>query len=447
MQDTIFALATAPGRAAVAVIRVSGPQSAHLLERLGGRLPAPRRAAVRRLYRDQDVLDEALVLWLPGPGSFTGEDSAELHLHGGQATVEAVSKALADLGLRLAEPGEFSRRAFQNGKLDLTQAEAIADLVDAETDSQRRQALGQLEGELSARYQAWRQRLIEALARLEAAVDFPDEDLPEALDLQIGGKIAALAEDLETALADEHRGERVREGYRIALIGAPNAGKSSLLNRLAGREAAIVTDRPGTTRDVIEVPAIIGGFRALYADMAGIRETDDPIELEGVRRARAWAKSADLRLWVVDGSGGSAAGSEAGAMLARGDLVVLNKADRAVGPAVDTAMKAAQREGAGVVRTSALSDQGVRDLVEAIAGKVRSLGASDDFPAVTRLRHRRRLEEAAQALRRGGVALAQAPELAAEDLRHAATALGRIAGRIDPEEVLGEVFSSFCIGK
>ena len=447
MQDTIFALATAAGRAAVAVVRISGPESAGVLRGLVGPLPAPRRAALRRIRRGQETLDEALVLWLPGPGSFTGEDSAELHLHGGQATVEAVSNALGELGLRLAEPGEFSRRAFQNGKLDLTQAEAIADLVDAETDSQRRQALGQLEGELSVRYLAWRQRLIEILARLEAAVDFPDEDLPEALEGEVWGKIVALAQDLEAALADQGRGERIREGYRIAFVGAPNAGKSSLLNRLAGRDAAIVTDRPGTTRDVIEVPAVISGFKALYADMAGIRDTDDPIELEGVRRARAWAQAADLRLWVVDGSGGVGAGMDAAALLGPGDLVVLNKIDRPEGPAVAAAAIVADRLGLGVIRACAVRGAGAEALAQAILAKVRGLCGGKDFPAVTRLRHRRRLQEAVESLRRGALALAGSPELAAEDLRHAATALGRIAGRIDPEEVLGEVFSSFCIGK
>ncbi len=283
MDDTIFALATAPGRAAVAVVRISGPGSAQVLRRLSGALPSPRRAVLRRLRGDEETLDEALILWLPGPASFTGEDSAELHLHGGRATVEAVGETLIALGLRLAEPGEFSRRAFQNGKLDLTQAEAIGDLVDAETEGQRRQALGQLEGELSARYQAWRGRLIQALARLEAAVDFPDEDLPDALGREVGDRIVVLAQELEEALADQGRGERIREGYKVALMGAPNAGKSSLLNRLAGREAAIVTDRPGTTRDVIEVPIVISGFKALLADMAGIRDTDDPVEIEGVR--------------------------------------------------------------------------------------------------------------------------------------------------------------------
>ncbi|MDB5458960.1 MAG: tRNA modification GTPase TrmE, partial [Caulobacteraceae bacterium] len=224
MTDTIFALATAAGRAAVAVVRISGPRAEQVLRSLAPPLAAPRRAALRRLRgADGGALDEALVLWLPGPGSFTGEDSAELHLHGGRASVEAVTAALADLGLRLAEPGEFSRRAFQNGKLDLTQAEAIADLVDAETDGQRRQALGQLEGGLSARYADWRGRLIQALARLEAAVDFPDEDLPDALSAEVGRRVSGLADELEAALADEGRGERVREGYRIALVGAPNA--------------------------------------------------------------------------------------------------------------------------------------------------------------------------------------------------------------------------------
>ena len=442
MIDTIFALATAAGRAAVAVVRVSGPLSGECLERLAGPLPSARRAALRRLKAASgEVLDEALVLWLPGPGSFTGEDSAELHLHGGRAGVEAVSKALSDLGLRLAEPGEFSRRAFQNGKLDLTQAEAIADLVDAETDAQRRQALGQLEGGLSARYEAWRGRLIGALARLEAAVDFPDEDLPEHLQTDVGARIGDLAGDLEAALKDEARGERVREGYRIALIGAPNAGKSSLLNRLAGREAAIVTATPGTTRDVIEVPAVIDGFKVLFADMAGLRRSDDPIEVEGVRRARAWAEGADLRLWLVDQSESVGPSSDAAGLVRPGDLLLLNKADRPSG--ADAAIRA---EGLDVLSLSAATGSGMDALRAALSGRVARL-TGGDFPAVTRLRHRRHLKDAAEALRRGQSALHRSPELAAEDLRHAASSLGRIAGRIDPEHVLGEVFSSFCIGK
>ena len=435
MNDTIFAPATAAGRAAVAVIRVSGPESSRILETLATPLPAPRRAALRRLMAHGETLDEALVLWLPGPSSFTGEDSAELHLHGGRAGVEAVSRTLADLGLRLAEPGEFSRRAFQNGKLDLTQAEAIADLVDAETEAQRRQALGQLEGELSARYEVWRKRLIQALARLEAAVDFPDEDLPETLQAEVGARIGDLAAELEAALADDGRGERVREGFKIALIGAPNAGKSSLLNRLAGREAAIVTEIAGTTRDVIEVPSVIEGFKVLFADMAGLRDSTDPIEAEGVRRARAWAEAADLRLWVVD----QAAPAAPGDTVRPGDVLVLNKADLPPGP--DAGMPDIE-----TIRVSALTEAGLGSLWAALSARVRAL-TGGDFPAVTRLRHRRHLKDAAEALRRGQRSLVRSPELGAEDLRHAAQALGRIAGRIDPEQVLDEVFSSFCIGK
>ena len=442
MTDTIFALATAAGRAAVAVVRVSGPRSIEVLQKLAAPLPFARRAALRRLKSAAgEVLDEALVLWLPGPNSFTGEDSAELHLHGGRAGVEAVTAVLSDLGLRLAEPGEFSRRAFQNGKLDLTQAEAIADLVDAETDAQRRQALGQLEGGLSARYEAWRKRLIGALARLEAAVDFPDEDLPEHLQTEVGARIGALAADLEAALEDEGRGERVREGFRIALIGAPNAGKSSLLNRLAGREAAIVTATPGTTRDVIEVPAVIDGFKVLFADMAGLRQSSDPIEAEGVRRARAWAEGADLRLWLVDQSGSQGLSPEAAALARPGDLLLLNKSDQT--PGADAAVRA---EGLEALSLSAVTGTGMDALWGTLSARVARL-TGGDFPAVTRLRHRRHLEDAARALRRGQEALMRSPELAAEDLRHAALALGRIAGRIDPEQVLDEVFSSFCIGK
>jgi tRNA modification GTPase len=435
MTDTIFAPATAAGRAAVAVIRVSGPDSSKILQALAAPLPAPRRAALRRLTARGEALDEALILWLPGPGSFTGEDSAELHLHGGRAGVEAVSRELARLGLRLADPGEFSRRAFQNGKLDLTQAEAIADLVDAEAEAQRRQALGQLEGELSARYEVWRQRLVQALARLEAAVDFPDEDLPETLQAEVGARIGELASELEAALADHGRGERVREGFKIALIGAPNAGKSSLLNRLAGREAAIVTEIAGTTRDVIEVPAVIEGFKVLFADMAGLRESRDPIEAEGVRRARAWAEAADLRLWVID----QAAPAILQEAVRPGDLLLLNKADLPPGP--DAGLPVIE-----TLRVSAKTEHGMDALWAALSVRVKAL-TGGDFPAVTRLRHRRHLQDAAEALRRGQTALARSPELGAEDLRHAARALGRIAGRIDPEQVLDEVFSSFCIGK
>ena len=448
MADTIFALATAPGRAAVAVMRISGPGAgAAVCALTGGRLPAARVAAVRRLRNPQDgaAIDEALVLWFPAPGSFTGEDVAELQLHGGAAVVEAAAEALAGLGLRLADPGEFTRRAFENGRLELSQAEAIADLVEAETAAQRRQALDQLGGALARRYDVWRAELIDALAWLEAEIDFPDEELPALLAARAGEPLSRLAEELEAGLGDQ-RGERVREGYRIALVGAPNAGKSSLFNALLARDAAIVTATPGTTRDVIEAPLVLAGFRVLLADTAGVRDSSDPIEAEGVRRARAWAEGADLRLWVVDGGGDVGAWREAAGLTQPGDLLVLSKADRP--PGGDRVGVTAQGRGLDVVEASVVTADGLAALRAALSARVQAALSGADFPATTRLRHRALLEEALQHLRR---ALARLPsgdaELVAEDVRLAARALERVSGRIDPEAVLDRVFASFCIGK
>jgi tRNA modification GTPase len=303
MNDTIFAPATAAGRAAVAVVRLSGPGSADAVRALAGRLPQPRTASLRTLRdREGATIDEALVLWFAGPASYTGEDCAELHLHGGTAVVGATLEALSAVGLRLAEPGEFTRRAFENGKLDLAQAEGVADLIDAETASQREQALAQLGGRLSAVQARWREALTGALAMFEAAVDFPDEEVPADVAARARPMLEELLVEIATAALDAERGARVRDGYRIALIGAPNAGKSTLLNALVEREAAIVTATPGTTRDVIEVPMVLAGYKVLLADTAGLRDATDEIEAEGVRRARAWAEGADLRLWIVDGS-------------------------------------------------------------------------------------------------------------------------------------------------
>jgi tRNA modification GTPase len=447
MPDTIFALATAPGRAAVAVVRLSGPGTRAALGALAGRIPPAREARLRRLRgHGGDIIDEALVLWTPGPGSYTGEDAAELHLHGGMAVVDAVSEALLALGLRLAEPGEFTRRAFENNRLDLAQAEAVADLVDAETEGQRRQALAQLEGALGRRYEAWREALLEALANLEAAIDFPDEELPADIAARARPPLLALEAELGEALADATRGERVREGYRIAVIGAPNAGKSSLLNRLIEREAAIVTAIPGTTRDVIEAPMVIGGFKVLLADTAGLRETADEIEGEGVRRARAWAGSAALRLWVVDSSASDGAWRLASDAARAGDLLVMNKADQPRGSDAGWAEAHAEVGGLAMAGISAATGEGLEALHQALHLRIADDLAGGEFPAATRARHRVRLEEALAAVRRGLAAL-ESPELAAEDLRLAGRALGRVTGRIDPEEVLGRIFASFCIGK
>lgn len=445
MTDTIFAPATAPGRAALAVVRLSGPGTREAVVALAGGVPSPRRASLRKLHGiDGGLIDEALTLWFPGPASYTGEDGAEFHVHGGLAVVDALVEALSALGLRLAEPGEFTRRAFQNGKLDLAQAEAVADLIDAETSAQARQALDQLGGNLSRRYDGWREALIEALAVLEAAVDFPDEDLPEDVAARARGPLEGLLHELQAALLDAERGRRVREGFRIALVGAPNAGKSSLLNALAERDAAIVTSTPGTTRDVIEVPLVLGGYKALLADTAGVRETDEAIEAEGVRRALAWAEGADLRIWVVDAHASDGSWREAGELAQPGDLCLLNKADLPAGLDRDRARAVATDKGLETLDIS-LKSAGVAAVRTWLTDRVVAALSAAEFPAATRLRHAESLREAAE---RAARALAQPePELAAEDVRLAARALERVSGRVDPEAVLDRVFSSFCIGK
>jgi tRNA modification GTPase len=445
MTDTIFAPATAPGRAALAVVRVSGPGARAAVAALAGSLPEARRASLRTLAGpDGSVIDEALTLWFPGPASYTGEDCVEFQVHGGLAVVDALVTALAGLGLRLAEPGEFTRRAFQNGRLDLAQAEAVADLIDAETTAQARQALDQLAGGLSRRYDGWREALIESLAVLEAAVDFPDEDLPEDVAARARPHLAQLLAELEDALADADRGRRVREGFRVVLIGAPNAGKSSLLNGLAGRDAAIVTSTPGTTRDVIEVPLVLAGYKALVADTAGVRETDEAIEAEGVRRAQAWAAGADLRLWVVDGHASDGSWRFARDLVRPGDLCVMNKSDLVESLDGGRARAAAVALGLEILDVS-MKREGAAAVRAALEARVVSALAASEFPAATRLRHAESLGEAALRVQR---ALAQTePELAAEDVRLAARALERVSGRVDPEAVLDRVFASFCIGK
>ncbi|HWA61647.1 MAG TPA: tRNA uridine-5-carboxymethylaminomethyl(34) synthesis GTPase MnmE, partial [Caulobacteraceae bacterium] len=410
-----------------------------------GRAPAPRRASLRTLRAaDGTVIDHALVLWLPGPASYTGEDSAEFHVHGGPAVVGALSEALAALGLRLAAAGEFTRRAFENGRLGLDQAEGVADLIDAETAAQARQAIGQLEGALGQRYEAWRRTLIEALAQLEAAVDFPDEEVPADVADRARAPLEDLLADLDAALAHEARGRKVRDGYRIAIVGAPNAGKSSLLNALAERDAAIVTAIPGATRDVIEVPIVVAGYRVLLADMAGVRETADPVEAEGVRRARAWAEGADLRLWLVDAAASDGAWRQAADLARLGDLMVLNKADLPAG--TDAAAAQASTPGLERLNLSLLAADGAAALRARIEARVVADLGGGDFPAVTRLRHRGLLEEARSHLARALETL-EAPELAAEDVRLAARSLGRVTGRIGAEDVLDVIFASFCIGK
>lgn len=443
--DTIFALATPAGRSGVAVFRLSGPRAGEVLESLIKRaLPAPRQAVKRRLFaaetEDSCVpLDDALVVYFKGPASFTGEDVVELHVHGGPAIIAAVAKALGDLGLRLAEAGEFTRRAFDHGKLDLLEIEGLADLIAAETEAQRRQALRQAEGALSALYEDWRGALISALARIEAAIDFPDEDLPEGLMNLVDETMRALAESIELHLADGHRGEMLREGLSVAILGAPNVGKSSLLNRLAGREAAIVSTRAGTTRDIIEVKLDLAGWPVLVADTAGLRQSEDEIEQEGVRRALKQAEYADLKLIVFDGATWPDFDPEVAAQIDAEAIVVLNKAELAKGA------DRAEIAGWSLLPVSALTGLGIEDLVAALTAKAAAALSPGAQPALTRMRHRAALERCLGALRRG--LGAPVVELKAEDLRLAVQALGRITGRVDVDDVLELIFREFCIGK
>lgn len=444
--DTIYALSSAPGRAGVAVIRLSGPQAAAALETLvGGNLPKPRAASLRRL-RDSDgtLLDEGMVLWFPRPHSFTGEDVVELQVHGGRAVLAAIFAALARLpGLRLAEPGEFSRRAFEHGKLDLTSAEGLGDLINAETEAQRRQALRQMQGALGELYEGWRRQLTRALAHLEADIDFPDEDLPEGVAAEVKPQIARLREEIAAHLNDRQRGERLRDGLMVAILGAPNVGKSSLLNALAKREAAIVSDIPGTTRDVIEVHLDLGGYPVVLADTAGLRETADAIESEGVTRALKRAEAADLKLVVLDATT-KAVSKETEALIDSDAIVVANKVDAASAP-VGWSIN-----GRAVLPVSVRGNTGMNALLDALEQEVTARIGLTGNATLTRARHREALTDCIAALDRflrGAERNNTHAELAAEDVRLAARALGRITGRIDVEDLLDVIFRDFCIGK
>ena len=449
---SIFALASGGARAGVAVIRVSGPGASDALAALtpGKAMPAARRAALRDL-RDpvsRETLDQALVLLFPGPGSFTGEDVVELHLHGGPAVVEGALAALGRLpGLRPAEAGEFTRRAFLNGKLDLTQAEAVADLVAAETSEQRRQALDQAAGALGQIYEGWRARLIAAIAHVEAGIDFADEDLPEDIDRAARDALAVLAGEIAAHLDDGRRGERLRAGVHLALLGRPNAGKSTLLNLLAGRDAAIVSETAGTTRDVIEVHLDLGGVPVIVADTAGLRDSTDAVEREGVRRAAARADWADLKLIVLDRADWPAVPEDLRALAADGRaLVLVNKSDLG---AVD-GPGALDLDGVPVLALSARTGAGVDGFLARLTETVRglALAGAGAAPGPTRARHRHALEEARAALAQALDGWStRGPELVAEDLRLAARAIGRITGRVDVEDLLDVIFADFCIGK
>ncbi len=436
MSETIYAPATAGGRAAIAVVRLSGPLAGRALLALCGFLP-PARVAKRARLLDPatgEPLDQGLVLWFPGPRSATGEDVAELHVHGSRAILSALLGVLRKAGLRLALPGEFTRRAFLNGKLDLLEAEAIGDLAAAETEAQRRQAMAQLEGAQGSLYRLWQERLTRSLAHLEAAIDFPEEGLPAEIEERVRAERQSLEREIRAHLADGHRGERLREGIRVAILGPPNAGKSTLLNRIARREAAITSPLPGTTRDVIEVAVDLCGYPVLLADTAGLREAKDPIEEEGLRRALARAEEAELRLFVFDARVAEEA-EGAASWPQEGTLLLANKCDLLAG---DKALPQ------GAFRISAKTGQGFETLLAAL-GKRIAESYEGAAPFITRARHREALEEAQAALERAGSAAL--PELEAEDLRLAWKSLGRILGSADVEDLLDVIFRDFCLGK
>ena len=435
--STIFALASPLGRGGVAVVRVSGALAGESVRALAGALPQPRRAVLRRLSLRGVEIDHALLLWFPAPHSYTGEDVAEFHLHGGRAVREALFSALLELGLRPAEPGEFSRRAVENGKLDLTRAEAIADLVDAETPAQLRQALRQHDGALADLYEGWRSRLIAGLGRAEAAIDFSDDGVGETEFAAARRAAEEISQEIQEHMNDAGRGESLREGLRLTILGPPNAGKSSLINALARRDIAIVSDTPGTTRDVIEARLDLGGYLLLVADTAGVRDTREPIEAEGVRRALVHAQGG-MTLLLLDGS---LENPRAGlpANLPEPDLLVWNKADLFNREAVREGLSISLKTGQGLAMLQNMLQQKVQQRLQQ-----KSPG---EAPALTRPRHRHALHEAHRHLQHGLAAPPDHPELLAEDLRLAMRAIGRITGVVDVEELLDFVFRDFCIGK
>ncbi|MBP3125470.1 tRNA uridine-5-carboxymethylaminomethyl(34) synthesis GTPase MnmE [Thalassospira sp. ER-Se-21-Dark] len=453
-RETIFALSSGAGRAGVAVIRLSGPRSGAVLCALLGRdtMPKPRHAiyAPIRDPQSNERLDDAVAIYFQGPASFTGEDVVELHVHGGRAVIEGVLDCLSRQdGLRVADPGEYTRRAFENGKMDLTSAEGIADLIDAETAAQRRQAVRQMAGELGTLYEGWRARLMKALAHIEADIDFPDEDLPDGIVPVVRGDLMSVFGEIKKHLADNRRGERLREGFQIVILGAPNAGKSSLLNRLAQRDAAIVSEIAGTTRDMIEVHLDLGGFPVTMVDTAGLRESGDVIESEGVRRATERAENADLRLVVIDRNDWPTIDPEAARLIDDKTLILINKVDATDSSAIPASWQGTSVDGRAlelpVLPISAMTGQGMESLLQLLETRVKEgLDFAGPVP-LTRLRHRRALESASDHLDRG--LQTDIAELAAEDVRLAVREIGKITGRVDVEDLLDIIFGDFCIGK
>ncbi len=435
--QTIFALASGIGKSGVAVFRISGPQACDALTTLTREpLPAPRRASRMRLMeiKSDNVLDDCIVIYFSAPNSFTGEDVVELHVHGGRSVISDVIDALTHIGqLRLAEPGEFTRRAFENHKLDLTSVEGLADLINSETTAQRRQAQRQMAGELGKMYDGWRNRLIRSIALFEAEIDFSDEDLPDDLFDTVSVEISKLKVEISNHLNDGNKGQNLRDGLYVTILGPPNSGKSTLLNRLSKRDVSIVSKQAGTTRDIIEVSLELEGYPMIIADTAGIRETNDEIEREGVSRAKAHANKSDLKLCILDGEKWPEKDPRTLSMVDENSIILVNKSDL---------MKEHQTEYSEI---SSLTGDGLNGLLLLLTNELKKRCQISASPVITRARHRESLETCLKSL--GRFENARGAELKAEDLRLASRALGQITGKVGVEDILDIVFSEFCIGK
>lgn len=441
--STIFALATAPAKSGVAIIRISGARAAPALVLLTNAPCPPANFAKYCVIRNpssSNIIDKGLAIYFKSPHSFTGEDVVELHLHGSIAIIREVLEVFSTIeGLRPAEAGEFTRRAFLNGKLDLLEAEGLADLINADTYAQKTQAMRQMHGEMSIFYDEIRAKTINCLALLEAYIDFPDEEIPDSVLTQWRETIISLQATICAALADSKRGERLREGLNIVIIGAPNAGKSSLLNILAGRDAAIVSHHAGTTRDVIEIQMDIAGYPVILMDTAGLRESGDEIEKEGIRRAKARAEQADIKLALFDASKLPNIDEYTKDLLDNNTIVIISKIDTL---ASNSPIPQFQNS---PILLSTKTEQGIEQLLAAVEEKVKNFFAGNNAPFITRNRHKSLLQEAELLL---GAALQDKPlELACEELRRAALAIGKITGKIQVDDILDVVFREFCIGK
>ncbi len=442
---TIFALSSGPGMSGVAVIRVSGKNTAYVVKKLtGSKLPSPRVATLKKFNKNggKELIDEGVIIWFPAPNSYTGEDLAEFHVHGSRAVVKAMHSTISKIkNCRLAEPGEFTKRAFQNGRINLLKAESIADLISAETEIQRKQAIKIMSGKSSDKFNSWRVKLLKVLSHIEAKIDFPDEDLPKNILKEIHKKSNLILAEIKKTLGDQKVGERIREGFKIAIIGPPNSGKSSLLNYLSKRDVAIVSEIAGTTRDVIETHLNLDGYPVVVSDTAGIRSSKNEIEKKGIKIALKRAEDADLRLIIVSAKNVDFSGLFRG-LLKKNAILVVNKSDLIKGK-LNSKFKKYEH-----VLISIKKDSNLNKLIAKIKSKLKNKFTTTEDILITRERHRQNLINCVHHLENfQKKKLAKDFDKAAEDLRLATRHLGMVVGKVDVEELLGSIFNDFCIGK